>query len=189
MPYTDHLNLEQLNEISGFDLIFEKEIFDLYEQQFHEKYELLEKALKIEDKTNSVLYSHDIKGSSANIGAFHMQAISAKMEHFSKEENFAAAAQLLPDLTSEFKLLIKAMNEYMTEKTEELQQQQNDDEDEDEVEDKDKDTDKDKDNEKQQSKKEKETQQDESRSGNKGDADKNDAVSHPKKKTGEEQTK
>jgi len=126
MPYTEYLDLEQLNDISGFDVEFEKEIFELYEQQFKEKYDLLEEALQRQDKTKSVFYSHDIKGSSANIGAVKVQAIAAQIELATKDEKLSDAVKLLPELSSQFKLLIKAIKEYIDGKNEEqlLQQQE-----------------------------------------------------------------
>jgi HPt (histidine-containing phosphotransfer) domain-containing protein len=85
----------------------------MYRQTCEEKFPLLETAFAEENNANSVLYSHDIKGSSANIGAESMREVSAIMEKLSRDANYKAAASYLPALRTRYEKTCEVFDEYL----------------------------------------------------------------------------
>jgi len=104
-----------LKEVSEGDKEFEQELIDLYKETCEEKLPLLETALKKLDSENSILYSHDIKGSSANIGANVVRQISEKMELFSRKGEYKEAHKLYPELKEELQKTYEVLAKYIEE--------------------------------------------------------------------------
>mmetsp|Transcript_18644 Transcript_18644/g.26129 ORF Transcript_18644/g.26129 Transcript_18644/m.26129 type:complete len:199 (+) Transcript_18644:148-744(+) len=103
----------RLNDVSEGDKSFEKELIDIYKQTCDEKLPQLEEALQKEDEKNSVLYSHDIKGSSANIGAECIRRVAEKIEKLSRDFKYTEASALIPELRQEFELTYIVFGEYL----------------------------------------------------------------------------
>lgn len=103
----------RLNDVSEGDKSFEKELIDIYKQTCDEKLPQLEEALQKEDEKNSVLYSHDIKGSSANIGAECIRRVAEKIEKLSRDFKYTEALELIPELRQEFELTYIVFGEYL----------------------------------------------------------------------------
>jgi len=112
---TTILNLEQLNDVSCGDKEFEKELFDMFQEHFGGTFKKLKEALEKKDHANAVLYSHDIKGSSANLGGVGIKAVSEKMETLCKVFLYEEAAELLPVLEEEHKKMTSAFKSYLKE--------------------------------------------------------------------------
>ena len=105
----------RLNDVSEGDKSFEQELIDIYKQSCDEKLPLLEEALQKEDEKNSVLYSHDIKGSSANIGAECIRRVAEKMEKLCRDFKYSEALALMPELRQEYELTYTVFAEYLGE--------------------------------------------------------------------------
>ncbi len=101
-----------MQDISEGDRAFEKELIDLYKETCTEKLPLLREALEQHHLDNSILYSHDIKGSSSNIGAEAVRRISERMEMFCRNRQFVEAYSLLPELTQELTATYTAFDLY-----------------------------------------------------------------------------
>jgi len=101
-----------IQEIGGGDREFVKEMLQLFQQESDEKLPILLQSLSNGDEKNSVLYSHDTKGSSATIGALRVRAVAEKMEFLSKEKKFQEALgyfdQLKEELIAVYKEFDKA---------------------------------------------------------------------------------
>jgi len=98
----ERFNINRMKDITG-DNEFQKELAELFINSCLDGLPLLEKALFNRQQKESILYSHDIKGSSSNIGVEVVHSISEKIEKLSRENKFEEAIQLLPDLRSEIK--------------------------------------------------------------------------------------
>jgi len=96
----------------------EAELFEFYRANNDTKLPQLEQSLKNKKSEDSILISHDIKGSSANIGAEVVKEISEKMELHCRKGEYSEAAKYLPELKAELKELYILMDK-RTEKKEE----------------------------------------------------------------------
>jgi len=103
----------RLNEVSEGDLDFEREIITIYRETCDEKLPLLQIALETEDQQNSILYSHDIKGSSANIGADAVKKVSEQMEKLCKESKCKDALAFMQPLRDELQETYKVLEKYL----------------------------------------------------------------------------
>jgi len=108
------LNKKRLQDISEGDKAFEKELIDLYKETCTEKLPLLQVALENNDYDNSVLYSHDIKGSSSNIGAEAVRRISERMESLCRNREYREAYSLMPELSQELAATYTAFDLYIS---------------------------------------------------------------------------
>jgi HPt (histidine-containing phosphotransfer) domain-containing protein len=104
-----------LNEISEGDKEFEKELIELYKEACTEKITLLEESLKEAHPDNTILYSHDIKGSSSNIGAEAVRKISERMEILCREHRYKEAYDMLQELQQELTATYSAFDLYLQE--------------------------------------------------------------------------
>jgi len=104
----------RLRDVSDGDQEFEKELIEIYKGSCDEKIPLLEKALKEEHKENSILYSHDLKGASSNIGAEQVRAVSARLEKLAREECFKEALAVLPQLKTVIEEVKVVFDEYLS---------------------------------------------------------------------------
>jgi HPt (histidine-containing phosphotransfer) domain-containing protein len=99
--FRERVQFDRLREVSDDDKSFAQELVVMYKQSSEENLPKLRKALIEQNKEDSVLYSHDIKGSSANLGAESAKKVSEKIEMFCRDENYAEALNLLPRLEKE----------------------------------------------------------------------------------------
>eukprot|EP01114_Cavostelium_apophysatum_P004580 TRINITY_DN148_c0_g1_i1.p1 TRINITY_DN148_c0_g1~~TRINITY_DN148_c0_g1_i1.p1 ORF type:complete len:119 (-),score=25.42 TRINITY_DN148_c0_g1_i1:267-623(-) len=106
------LNLGQLHDISGGDISFERELIDLYRNEFANTLENLTVALASNDQKSAILYSHDIKGSSANIGAEAVRLLGERMEYLAREGQLTEASVYLPMVREAFQVTMKLFMEY-----------------------------------------------------------------------------
>lgn len=112
-PFLPHLKLEQLHDVSGEDLEFEQQLFQIFKEQFAISLAKLEAALKAEDKPNAILYSHDIKGAARNIGAEEVGRVARDMEDNARVGKFKEVASALPSLNEVFTKLTEAFDKYV----------------------------------------------------------------------------
>ncbi|KAF2074578.1 hypothetical protein CYY_004124 [Polysphondylium violaceum] len=106
----DHSVLENYSE---GDAEFENDLIKSYMTSVMEHLPKLEDSLKDKDSKNSILHSHDIKGSSSYIGAEVVRFISGKIEAYCKEEKLEEAEKFYIDLKSEVDKVFKILNDYL----------------------------------------------------------------------------
>jgi len=99
----ERFNINRMKDITDDNDELQKELAELFMNSCLDRLPLLEKALFDRQQKEAILYSHDIKGSSSNIGVEVVRSISEKIEKLSREDKFEEAMQLLPDLRSEIK--------------------------------------------------------------------------------------
>jgi len=112
-PFMPHLRLEQLHDVSGEDLEFEEDLFGTFKEQFEASFSKLADAATRKDKDNSVLYSHDIKGASRNIGADELGRVAKEAEDSAREAKYTRILEMLPQLREAFRLLDIAVSNYV----------------------------------------------------------------------------
>jgi len=129
---TERFQKQTLGDYSEGDHEFERDLIESYKTSIAEHLPKLEEALKKEDEKESVLHSHDIKGSSSYIGCEVVRFLSGKMEAYCKQKNMKEAAKFLPELKKEvdevFILLDKYMKSWEDDQEEEEQQEDQDEE-------------------------------------------------------------
>jgi len=69
------IDIDFLRKIIGNDLVFEKELFEIFLDNSKYNISKLDNALKAEDNNAWYMASHALKGSSASIGAFPLSRI------------------------------------------------------------------------------------------------------------------
>jgi len=111
-PFKPFLKLEQLQDISGGDMMFERELIELYATEFMTTIDKLKSALFNTDTVNITLLSHDMKGSSSNIGAEAVRRVTEQMEMLAKDGRFAEVAALLPVVIQVFEKTVQLYAEY-----------------------------------------------------------------------------
>eukprot|EP01119_Soliformovum_irregulare_P003031 TRINITY_DN13314_c0_g1_i1.p1 TRINITY_DN13314_c0_g1~~TRINITY_DN13314_c0_g1_i1.p1 ORF type:complete len:124 (-),score=28.87 TRINITY_DN13314_c0_g1_i1:48-419(-) len=103
----------RLTEVSDGDKDFEADLIEIYRETCEQKLPLLEEALKSKDKDNSVLFSHDIKGSSANLGAERVRKISGDMEMNCRNEDYDKALEDFPLLNEQLQATYKVLEDFL----------------------------------------------------------------------------
>ena len=89
----------------GGDKSFLRELLNLYLEEFSNKYNKLEEAIK-QNKFDLIYeFGHSLKGSSANLSLIFLQEASFKMERAGKERNIDKAKKALSLLEQEFERL------------------------------------------------------------------------------------
>jgi len=106
------LDLAQLQGVTDGDVAFEKELFDIFCGEYQKNVESLHEAIMNNDQKNAILHSHDIKGSSANIGAVGLKAVAAKMEELARKGELTPILALIPSVQVAYEQTTKSFKEY-----------------------------------------------------------------------------
>lgn len=93
----------RLHAVSDGDEEFELELIDLWRNNMEEKLPLLRVALKAKETRKATLYAHDMKGSSANIGAVSVEFVAKILEDFSKASIFDDGLAAVDALEKEYR--------------------------------------------------------------------------------------
>jgi HPt (histidine-containing phosphotransfer) domain-containing protein len=91
---------QQFFQICGTDKGLAIELIDLYKQQFDSSMLKLTKAVKENDQPNAILFSHDIKGSSANLGCKGVSEKALELEKLARAGKLADMQPKLPELAA-----------------------------------------------------------------------------------------
>jgi len=110
---TERFQKQTLADYSEGDHEFERDLIESYKTSIEEHLPKLDEALKTEDEKESILHSHDIKGSSSYIGCEVVRYVSGKMEGYCKQKNMREAAKYLPELKKEVKEVFILLDKYM----------------------------------------------------------------------------
>jgi len=78
-------NAEQFFQICGADKELAVELINLYRQQFDQSFQKLKNAVNENDLQNAVLFSHDIKGASVNLGCQDVSTHSYTLEKLARD--------------------------------------------------------------------------------------------------------
>lgn len=99
------IDYSTLNESTGGDESFMEEVLDLYQKDFSEKYQQLQKAIEVKDFTMIRELGHGLKGASANLGLTYLQESASQMELAGEENNIDIAEKMFNLLGQEFQRL------------------------------------------------------------------------------------
>mmetsp|Transcript_33694 Transcript_33694/g.84584 ORF Transcript_33694/g.84584 Transcript_33694/m.84584 type:complete len:143 (+) Transcript_33694:134-562(+) len=111
--YLPHWNAEQLLQVCGDMPDMLAELVDLYLATFPEQEQKLRTSLEAGESNDSRLYAHDIKGSSANMGAESVRKTAAAMEALAKEQKLREAMKLLDELHANFEAVSMVLRGYV----------------------------------------------------------------------------
>ncbi|MEL6228567.1 MAG: Hpt domain-containing protein [Cyanobacteria bacterium J06627_3] len=89
---------EQLEQLSGGDRAFQKELLQLFVADTDNSLSQLEMAISTENPSAVQAMAHYIKGASANIGAVGMSRTAAQLERLAKTGNLKPATTSLRQL-------------------------------------------------------------------------------------------
>ena len=93
-------NLRELNPEDGGEFL--REIVSIYIEDTPKRIEEMKTALAKGDQASFARAAHTIKGSSANVGAKLLKAISERLEHIARKEGLAGVGSLVADCEAEF---------------------------------------------------------------------------------------
>ena len=93
------IDLEHLETICGGDLEFEQEVLQMFVEDTVENLEAARQALGKSDCEGLGHQAHQIKGSSANVGATSITAIAARLEAQARQNSLANASEMIDTLT------------------------------------------------------------------------------------------
>lgn len=95
-----------LSEMSGGDVVVEKDLFDTYSESCKENLAKMERAMKSGDENDWFIAAHSLKGASASIGAFDLSKIFDYAQTH-KEENLVQKQEVIKKIRIELKLVIE----------------------------------------------------------------------------------
>jgi HPt (histidine-containing phosphotransfer) domain-containing protein len=100
---SEKFNLEQIRQISEGDHEFEDDLMESYKTELEELLVKLEPELKLgQNHADCVRLAHDIKGSSANVGAEGVREVGKVMEELARDGKYDEVLVLLPKVRQEF---------------------------------------------------------------------------------------
>eukprot|EP01099_Mayorella_cantabrigiensis_P001435 TRINITY_DN1624_c0_g1_i1.p1 TRINITY_DN1624_c0_g1~~TRINITY_DN1624_c0_g1_i1.p1 ORF type:complete len:146 (+),score=33.98 TRINITY_DN1624_c0_g1_i1:97-534(+) len=109
----ERLNQTQLKNVTDGEAEFESELLTLYKEDLESSIIKLEKALLTQNTKDSIHYSHDIKGSSGNIGADYIREIARTMEETCKLGRLDEAVLYLEQLKEEAKQIYSIIDSHL----------------------------------------------------------------------------
>lgn len=103
MTQTKHLVLdfERVEEATGGDYEFMKELVDLFLEDAAERLRELEAAVSAGDADSLGKCAHKLKGSSANVGADHMSHLARSLEDQARSANLTNARSLVDQIAEQ----------------------------------------------------------------------------------------
>jgi HPt (histidine-containing phosphotransfer) domain-containing protein len=96
-----HIDYRMLNEVSGGDMAFERDLLDTYATSIPNILTQLMKAADDGDWTEASLKAHSLKGSSRSIGAVRLANLCQKLEDAAHGENDDEARFIVEALREE----------------------------------------------------------------------------------------
>lgn len=89
------LDFDRVEEATGGDYEFMKELVDLFLEDAAERLRELEAAVASHDAEQLGKCAHKLKGSSANVGADHMSHLAKSLEERAKQANLEQAEEIV----------------------------------------------------------------------------------------------
>lgn len=91
--------LDELRELMGDDLSL---LIDTYRKDTQYRLSAIQEALELSDLNAVIDAAHSLKGSSANVGAIHMEDLCHQIVKAVRDDNQDAVVKLYPELCSEY---------------------------------------------------------------------------------------
>ena len=98
LSFSDLIDRERLQQISGGDELFERELLQAFVEDAQAHLAAAKLAVQSENFVNLRNQAHQLKGTSANIGVEHMRAIAAQLESLALQQTLIGATELLATL-------------------------------------------------------------------------------------------
>jgi len=111
-PTIPHFENWRLLDASDGDKTFEKDLIDVFRETCEGRVGELEAAFQAENEEDSILLSHDLKGSSSNIGAELIRLVSEKMEMLCRHKKYQEALGCIDQLKRAIADTNKTFDEY-----------------------------------------------------------------------------
>ncbi|MFZ2641968.1 MAG: Hpt domain-containing protein [Verrucomicrobiia bacterium] len=109
-PAVDAAAIERLREIG--DVAFLKDVFSAFESDTARRLAAMREMLATGDVTGLKRAAHTIKGSSLNVGASNLTAISLQLEQLAGSGKLEGAAELITRMEEEFKRVVVELNRF-----------------------------------------------------------------------------
>ncbi|MFA5193397.1 MAG: Hpt domain-containing protein [Verrucomicrobiia bacterium] len=109
-PAVDAAAIERLREIG--DVAFLKDVFSAFESDTARRLAAMREMLTTGDVTGLKRAAHTIKGSSLNVGASNLTAISLQVEQLAGSGKLEGAVELITRMEEEFKRVVVELNRY-----------------------------------------------------------------------------
>lgn len=109
-PAVDAAAIERLREIG--DVAFLKDVFSAFESDTARRLVAMREMLATGDVTGLKRAAHTIKGSSLNVGASNLTAISLQLEQLAGSGKLEGAAELITRMEEEFKRVVVELNRF-----------------------------------------------------------------------------
>ncbi|PRP82625.1 hypothetical protein PROFUN_04930 [Planoprotostelium fungivorum] len=118
-PYLDPsipvFNSERISSMADGDTEFERELIEMFRETVEERIPQLDVAFQNRSKDECVFISHEVKGSSANIGADVLFKITGMIEGLSKDNKLDEAILWMPLFKTQFVETCKEFKKYLKE--------------------------------------------------------------------------
>jgi signal transduction histidine kinase/CheY-like chemotaxis protein len=108
------IDWEHLHQISDGNTEFEQELLQIFVEDTREHLLTAQTALSDQNTEQLSRSAHHMKGSSANVGLYQMQAIAAQLEERSAQNDLTDATALLSQLSE----MLEQVNDYLTQQPE-----------------------------------------------------------------------
>ncbi|MBI5820834.1 MAG: Hpt domain-containing protein [Verrucomicrobia bacterium] len=109
-PAVDAAAIERLREIG--DVAFLKDVFSAFDSDTARRLVAMREMLATGDVTGLKRAAHTIKGSSLNVGASNLTAISLQLEQLAGSGKLEGAAELITRMEEEFKRVVVELNRF-----------------------------------------------------------------------------
>ncbi len=110
-PVQDPLNLDRVSGLSGGDLEFEREIFQLFRTESEQYLAGLQKAVAAGDKAEISRLAHALKGAAGNVGADQMSELARALETAAEGAGKEKLAGMLEALEKEADRVFRFLEE------------------------------------------------------------------------------
>lgn len=107
------VNLDRVQETSGGDVEFEKELFAIYLDDTEQRLAELRSNIAAGDADTAKRVAHTVKGSSANVGAEQVRAAAARLEQQIAHGGLAETSGAVNELDAAFRTAREYINQYL----------------------------------------------------------------------------
>ena len=118
LAFHQNIDILRLSEGSDGDLELEMDFHEAFREEGVKIMSDIEKAVATKDNHELGQQAHKLKGSALTIGYPEISATTLKMEHLSKEGQFAKAAALFSRLKKQMRDVDNVMTEYFSRRSE-----------------------------------------------------------------------
>ena len=110
---SEHVNIDRIQETSGGDTKFERELIEMYLEDAGQHLENIKTRLGNQDFKAIRQSAHTLKGSSANIGATSLERVAFEIERAAINENTPQLSGLMPELEANYVGTDKQYRQYI----------------------------------------------------------------------------